>query len=628
MNLRDPKASEYTLVTGFTRGFRAREDDSLLPPGTLVRGSQNVLTNTSNRIAARKGYTLDGEVNTTDEGIESAFDWTKTLNNDTHVRCYGTTMDYRYVNPVTSAVEWTPLYTSLSRALVNFTTFWDTTELFTVMLFVDGSSNIFEWSGGVATFASATANTITKTGTDTWTQAGFYSAGTRSITMYDNGGTARTFTYTGGENTTTLTGVTPDPTTFTFTANETPAAQTVRVTTNASMTSISATFNNDLIGNLAEQIYIGSNTSQTLYISKLSDYTDYSSSSPREPGDGAEKTLGGFLNAMIVQEEDMYISCGTDLWYRTEFVQTTTSVTNGGITVATVYEQINMLQIKTTVLQGAQSQSAVTKIKNYIAYLSFEPIINTLGVVENILQEPRVTDISFPIVDLMNEYNLTGVSMKYFRQFLYVAVPAEGIVLMYNMTNPENMYYEAPQTLPISCFSIIDEAIYGHDSVRPQTYKLFDGYSDNGNNIFSRVQFAFRNYDVRPQTKGFNQFYTEGYISSNCNLTLGINYDMDGCTTNVEYELSGADTQFVCIGGEDASLGKQALGKFPLGSQLEQTSSTELPPKFRWIKTFPRRTFYEEQTYYESIGQNQQWELLSYGGNTELTSEGNNAITD
>lgn len=629
------KAREFNLQTGFTMGYRNREDITLLPSGVMVTGSQNVLTSVRSSILSRKGYTLDGEVENTDVyAIMGSFDWTKLTNNDTHVRSWNDRIEFRYVNPVTDVPVWLPLITGLTSPNFNFCTFWNTTELTTVMLGVNGTSNIYEWSGGVATYASATTNTITKTGTDTWAQSGFYTSGTRSITMIDTGGTARTFAYTGGESTTTLTGVTPDPTAYTFTANETAAFQSVRTTANSSTTGLPSAFKNDVIGNLLNQIYIGSNTSNYLYISRLSDYTNYTqvdSAQPRAPGDGAIKTLGGYVTALIVQDQDMYIGAGKDLIYKTTYVQSTNSVVVGGVEVSTVYEQINIDQVKTADMQGIQSQAVTTKIKNNIAYLSFEPIVNTLGSVNGIFQNLQVSDISYPIVNDMNSYDFTDASLFYHRQFLYVAVPAEGLTLIYNMTNSGTdasgrpmHYWEAPQTLPFSRFSVIDNDLYGHGYGTPNTYKLFDGYNDNGQQIQSVVKFSFQNYGSRSATKSFNEYYVEGYISGNTTLTLGLQYDIDGCATSTSYNLVGTDTQFVCIPSNDASLGKVSLGKNPLGSSLTDVTDT---PKFRIIQTFPRTPFYEFQASFSSLGTDQQWEILSFGGAVSPTAEGNNAIT-
>lgn len=707
------KAREFTLQTGFNLGYRNREDKTMLPPGYMVEGSKNVLTNVNNRLSSRKGYTIDGVASMDAFPIMGAFDWTKLLNNDTHVRSYNDRVEFRYVNPVTSAVEWTPIITGLASPNFNFTTLWDTDNLTTVMLGVNGTSNIYEWSGGVGTLSSVSGATgfitsiagtavaggtgytvgdvltivggtatvrvdaapagmvtdvtlvvsgsgyttgtkattggtgagatidvtalgnysITITGTQTFIQHGFY-PNNASVILIDNTGVSHSFQYTLGANTTTIVGLSANPTAFTFTPNETTVFQAMLVTPNASMTGIPADFPNALIGNLLNQIYIGGLNSNYLYISRLSDYTDYTQvdpAEPRAPGDGAIKTLGGYLTALVVQDQDMYIGAGRDLIYRTNYVQSTVSTTISTVDVAKVYEQINIDQVKTTSLQGMQSQYGTTKIKNNIAYLSFEPIINSLGQVVGINPTPQISDLSYSIVNDMNQYNFLNAACFYFRQYLYVAVPAEGLLLVYNMTDSSvndngtsRHYWEAPQSIPIGRFSVIDDQLYGHAYDSPNTYKLFDGYNDNGQPIQAVVKFSFINNGVRAATKSFNQFYVEGYISTNTTLTLGLQYDIDGCATTTSYPIIGTDRRAVCIISSGASLGKRSFGKNPLGSTAIDTSRN---PKFRTIKTFPRTPYYEYQASFSSLGIDQQWEIVSYGGCTMITFEGNNSIT-
>ena len=495
------RADEFTLTTGFDKGYRAREDVTLLPPGILVHGSQNVLTNTSERIAIRKGFTLDGQADATITPITSAFDWTKLSNNDRHMRSYSTKIQFRYVHPISGAIIWTDLASGFANSNFNYTNFWDTLELTNVLLFVNGTPNIFEWSGGVASFQSATANTITKSGTTTWAEEGFYSNGTRNVII---GGIV--YNYTGGEGTTTLTGVTPDPTLGGHAVGD-AVFQEIRTTANAAMTAIDPNFKNDLIGNLLNQIFIASKSSFYLYVSQLSNYKDYSFSSPRLPGEGALITMGGYATCLINQEGDMYVSAGQDLWYRTEYVTTTVPDGAGN---AIVFQDLNLNQLKTTVLQATQSQALTTKIKNNIAYVSFEPIVNYLGRVENIFLTPQIEDISFPIINDINSYNFTDGAIVYFRQFLYFSVPTQGIVRVYNMTNPKNPYWEAPLTLPIARFSIIDDSLYGHSYAVPETYKLFDGYNDNGADIDAIAVFSYNNYGIRSYRKNSTKFYVEG----------------------------------------------------------------------------------------------------------------------
>ncbi len=55
------KVREFALTDQFGLGYRNREDKTKLPPGVLIEGSQNVLTDVFNRVGITKGYTLDGQ---------------------------------------------------------------------------------------------------------------------------------------------------------------------------------------------------------------------------------------------------------------------------------------------------------------------------------------------------------------------------------------------------------------------------------------------------------------------------------------------------------------------------------------------------------------------------------------
>ncbi len=181
------KSREFSLVSDFKNSYRNKEDITNLPPGVLTVGSQNMLTNTSSRIQIRQGYRLDGASSSVIASILASFDWLKRQNGEVHMRAGFLTsagndgkLQYRSVDS-SGTVTWRDLITSLTTVSYNFCTYWNTTENLREVLFVNGSSNIFRWNGAVTTFASATSNTLTKQGTDTWVDAGFYTTGTRTI---------------------------------------------------------------------------------------------------------------------------------------------------------------------------------------------------------------------------------------------------------------------------------------------------------------------------------------------------------------------------------------------------------------------------------------------------------------
>jgi hypothetical protein len=590
------------------KGYRHREDVTNLPPGIMIPGSQNVLTNEAERVAIRKGYTLDGQANATIASIVSAYDWQTHLGYERNLRAYTTNLEYRYV-AADGTVTWRTLLSSTASPNFNFTTFWDDTELIDVLLFVNGQSEINEWNGAITTVASNTAVTLTKQGTTTWAQEGFYTAGTRSVVI--NG---VTYTYTGGETTTTLTGLAGLPA---ITAG-TVVHQSVRTTANSAMTGMNATFSNDLIATRLNHVYIGSLESAQVYLSIINDYTDYSFSTPRLVGEGGLFVLDGIAVGFINQDDSMYVSAGKNLWYKSLFTQTTNSVPDGaGGTISITYEAFSFQPLKTTILQAAQSQAYITKIKNNIAFVSNEPTMDFLGktmvqdgVQTSFLNDPTITNISDPIKDDFDSYDFTDGSIIYYRYFTYVAVPREGLVRVFNHSKE---YWEAPLILPVSRFAIIDGELYGHSYQVPETYKMFEGYNDNGNPIHAVASFSYQNFGSRCNLKNWNEFYTEGYISSNTTLNVKLQLDLDGCGTPLMYQIDGDDSQYVCLPKSGGSLGKNSLGKRSLAGRGKDSTVDILPPKFRHKRTNKQIDFFEMNVTYSSNDVDQRWELLAFG---------------
>lgn len=615
--LASARMREFSLVSKYPLGYRNREDITNLPPGVLIVGSQNVITNVSERVQIRQGYALDGATSAVAAPVLASFDWLTRGNGEVHMRAGGLTsagndgkLQYRYDDGA-GTITWRDLLTALTTVAYNFTTYWNITESLREVLFVNGTSNIYRWNGATAVISSKTATTITKTGTTTWLDAGFYSAGNKSIVINGN-----VYTYTGGESTTTLTGVSPTPV---GEADGSIVHQSVVTVANSAMSGITATFTNGLIRTLNNQVFVGSLTSSVLWISKVNDFTDYTSSTPRETGEGASLILDQNLVALEPQENFMYVSAGQDLWYNISFELQTSTV---GVT----YEQVNALPLKTGRQQGALSQAYVSHMKNDIILLSNEPTVDTFGRIETSLATPQTVNISDPIKLDMDSYNFTDGSIFYWRYYILLAVPVEGIVRIFNLNTKS---WEAPQTLPISRFYIVDGELYGHSFNTFESYQLFTGYADrtypdfNGFPIIANWVFSYENYGSRYTYKRADELYVEGYINANTTLTASIVYELDGCVTTKNFTLDGDNSQFVCTLSSD-SLGKVSLGKVKLGGgmlSIHPGSQQGLPPKFRWIPTFNNTNFFECSIAFSVAGTDERMELLAFGLNASPAPE-------
>jgi hypothetical protein len=583
----------YSLIQDYV-GYLNKKDITNCDPRALVAPSQNVIINDSDKVEIRAGTELYTTADTSGVGIRNSFDWTTNTNTE---RTIISTNDgkVKFLNG-TSYID---LMTGITVGNdVNFTTWWSTTENKDLLLFVKGDATINMWSGAVTTLASVTANTITKEGVETWAESRFLVAGTRQVVI-----DGVTYTYTGGEGTTTLTGVTGDPTAGGHAVGAV-IHQAVRVTSNSPYAG-AANLSIDCLNNY---VYVGGINTRAVYMSKSTDYTSFTFTANRLPSEGALFYLDSNFKAFVNSDDgNEYISGTNDDWYQILF---TLSSDNSK-------EAVTIKRLKSGPGQGALSQGAVGNVKNAILYINSELAVDELGRVENI-NTPQSKPLSDAVAfEFENADYTISPHIKYWRNKTYIALPSDSKVMIYDH---EKGYWFPPQILAISRFAIIDGELYGHSKDNIETYKLFTGTSDNGLPIAAKAAFSYRNFGRPDWKKSFDEYFTEGYISSNTKLTLGIKYDFGGFKGVTEKTIDGSDAKITYQTASDGSLGKNPLGKNPLGSI---TDSIDDLPKFRDIKPLVRKDFYEVQTIYETNDVDYRWQILRHGPNVlESNAEG------
>jgi hypothetical protein len=586
-------------------GYQSKPDKTNAPSDILVSPSQNVLINEKGNIQIRNGYTLFGAANTALTEIESSFDWETSSDVERNLRSYDDELEV-YIGTVDSIAfnAWTKLKDSWTTVDFVFATWWSSTEKIDELLFVNGDSNIYEWSGGITTLKSRTANTLTKNGTTTWAQERFLTAGTRKVVI--NG---TEYTYTGGESTDTLTGVTPDPS---GEALNSLVMQAVRTNSNQP----AANLTNDLIKVLNNQVYIGSNKSRNVYVSKNTSFIDYTFSSPRAVGEGGLLTLDSSPKGFAVQTDKMWISSGKSDWYKVWFE---TIELSGG----SVVETIGVKKLKTGSNMGAQSQDLIAELGDYVAFISFEPALRILGDIEN-LENPEIKTMSDPIKTDFDAEDFTGGQIKRHKNRIYISAPVNEKVYILeekagfdSSGDPTTIrFWQPPQTFPIGKLSVINDYLYGHSKDIPETYKLFDGTNDNEKSFLAEASYSYRNYGDRANHKSFDEWFTEGYISANTIIDVLVNYDYEGATQTFEKEIKGDDDTILFQPILSGSLGDNPIGDSPIGDYPDAVS---LLPKFRIIHEFPKSDFFEVQIIFSTDTKDAQWEIIGHGGNILLS---------
>ena len=601
---------EYNTFQDF-KGYISKPDITNTGAGYLVVGSKNVSINTSSMLEFDKGYRLDGAISSVVAPITSAFDFENKSNGEVNIRVgfrdstSNGKMQFRYQYGTT--VTWVDLLTGISKDVWRFTTFWNETELTRLCLMVNGDGNVYEWNGAVASVASNTVNTITKIGTRTWAEDGFNITAGKSIVV-----AGVTYTYTGGETTTTLTGLAGLPT-FTVGASVHQLSTSVATTTIVNMPS---NFKPDLIATLDNQIYYGSTLNQNIWVSKFGNYKDCSfTTAGRLPTEGATARLDALIIGFEPQEKFMVIHAGQSQIYETKFTLSSTQAT----------EKFDVERKKTGKKQAAKSQEFITKAINDSYFLTNEPSFQSYGRVSNNFAINQLSNISDIIGNDMNILNFTGGQAFYLRQYLYITVPVSSYIYRYNM---DTKAWQSPYYCPVTRLYSVNGELYAHSSTTSESYKLYVGGAArattdaDGLPMEYIANFSYINFGTRTQKKTITEMFSEGYIDISTDVSAISNFETGGCGSSVDFTIDGENTKYVCLPTEGNSFGKSSFGSEPIGGYATE-NLLGLPPKFRVFFTSVPINFFEVQPRYYAFGKNINFQLLSFGYDIRASKDKN-----
>lgn len=681
-NMADKRNTEDYIETLNPQGYINNREITNLPGIYLVKNSRDCVIVNKEKVVSRKGFSLVGSAKTKNKGHRSSYDW-QTHRGVAHSLRMNTDGDLE----VYFDSDWQLIKSFAAGTRANFAPWWDgDVELQDLLLFVIQTDGIQMWSGGTAklrsnnattisiqgnytaatiafnentpsadtitdsgngfltagfevgdvitiagsgsndgvyTIKTVTAGTITVAETDdlateaagasvtitrpgaTWAEQGFLTAGTRKVVV--NG---VEYAYTGGETTATLTGLSGLPA---FTAGDV-VLQAVRESTPAAVDTRTL----DLIEVHNNHVFYGDHEYRDVYVSASDDYTDFAFTSPlRVPGEGFVLTLDSTPTAFVTSagSDEFHISGKKNDWYQITFEL---SADQGE-------EQIRVKKLPTATGQAAQSQGAVIHIKNGVAFLTFEPAIDTLSRLLAV-NTPQSLPISFDIKDDILLYDLTDAHGIFYQNQIFITLPNEGIVLIYDL---ENQYWQPPHNLPVGRLALIDvdgsgvQVLCGHSNNSNETYLLYDGHNDNGAPLRVEMHFGYDNFGTRFREKGADEFATELYMSENTNVTNRVVYDYKGATDVREFEIRGDDTAIKFSPRVGGGFGFDPLGQEPLGSLGAAIDDLS---KYRVVDMTSPQDFFERQRVFISEGVDIRFAVIAYGENVELSENIPNSI--
>lgn len=607
-----------------TLGYQTSTDPSNTDKRLLIGGSKNVIIDFQRKVKTRSGYTRLGVANTALTPIRNAWTWDTSTGFKAPIRFYDDELEV-YLGTVDGTVinAWTRVKNSWSTTeMLRWAAWFDATENIDLLIMVNGDDNLYEWNGAVAVVDSVPSGTeVKKTGTTTFAQNRFYSTRNKTFVCVRTG---TEYTYTGGESTTTLTGIAD---TTGLLAGDILIQKVV--TTNDKP---NANRNNHVIFSFENQIVLGSEDDEEVYVSQNDDYSSFSFSSPRIAGEGALLTLSDQTRGIASIGKNLCIFSGRSDIFKIEFEQITVG--------STLTETVKVKKLDAGVDQGALNQESIVPIGDSIAYLSNEVALRVISNPEELtgIDPKTLSNPIKPDFDAEDWYDgLTpSAYATWYKNTIYISAPQSSRVYMLNFMEDADgklqRYWNSPQVLPVGAFSLIDlndsygQRLYGHSNGVPETYLLFDGASDGqyaGMEVEEKLPieckavFAYTNYKKRAVLKKFDEYFVEGEITPNTtDLLMTINYDYGGNTQVIEETIDGSNDDILGNSLDQGSLAQQSLAVNPLGGLLNPPSDAR---RFRVIFEEATEDFFEMNATFYTNEVDRYWAVIAHGANAQLS---------
>lgn len=601
---------EYEL-TEEVLGYVTAENPTNTDSRHLVGGSRNILIDQQRKIKTRNGFSILGANNAAIAPIRNQTVWNNSTGGELPLRAYDDELEV-YLTTIdgTALNAWYRVMGGLGTlAIPRFTTWFDSAENIDELIFVWGDDNTYEWNGAVAIVDSLTGVTITKTGTNTFAQNRFYTSGSKTLVCARTG---TEYTYTGGETTTTLTGIAD---TTGLIAGD---VLLQKVITNADKPAANRI--NDTIFNYENQICLGSSKDQLVYISKNTDYTSFTFSTPRVPGEGLLLTLDASAQGFGNLNKSLVVFAGKHAIFEGTYKQLTVSTTKT--------ESMDVKKYEVGVNQSAQSQETIVPIGNSILYLSHEPAIRELLSLEQVSGGKLPTTLSNPIKPDFDAADWTNACALWHKNALHITAPNDGIMFILEYKEDADgrvrRFWQPPQTLPVRALSSYDSNIYGHSNASPETYLLFDPALFSDTNAAGEkvpipcvAKLAYKSYGKRALLKCFDEYFVEGEISASTTIDVTLYYDYGGYTQTTSRQIDGGDFNISEETLLNASLAQQPPGSQPLGGTLSSPDNTL---KFRAILEIAKEDFFELQAVFSSDAEDAYWGILAHGANAKIST--------
>lgn len=594
-------------------GYISEVDRTTISRRYMVKGSKNVYLKRSGAIANRPGLLRRGSADATEAGVLASFEWDTSLGYTRPLRVADGKLQVESDILESGTYVWYDLLSSLTNTRLIFDLWWDNTAKKDILLFCDGTDNMRYWSGAIGLLNAATTTaTIIGLTADAAT-LGFQSGGGTVIingTEYTYGGISGS-TLTGAQDATSEADgsvVLDKPVTDTDTVEDGFTIDFIRVVNN--------------------QLYAGSETSRLVYISKNTDWADFTQSSPRATGEGDTLTLDEVPYGIGIRDGLAHIGTRR-AWYEISFDQITVG--------SNLSEQTKVKKVPIAVKDGLLRHEFIDNAGDDMLYVTQDQQLHIYDVFRDV-ERPRFPSLSLDIETELRQEDFTGGHLRVVGDFIYITAPNNGRVWLHETVTrvtddgyvQRDRRWHAPFISNLSRIAVIGGTVYGHSNANPQIYQMWntlqwsdDSPSDEQIPYDSVLVFGYRNAQDRHHYISFDKTYIEGYMAPGSDVRGAYAYEYKGERGASGFLINAEDTspEFY-IGDIGIALGETSLGDNPLGAPVsEEDADQELLPKFRHIADSDIIHAHEYQPRFFSTTAGSRWELLCFGENEEVSEE-------
>lgn len=236
----------------------------------------------------------------------------------------------------------------------------------------------------------------------------------------------------------------------------------------------------------------------------------------------------------------------------------------------------------------------------------------------NYPQTSAISDVIKPTVQGLYFASSTGVVFQdkaYFATKSEQDSPVNDVVLVYNL---DTQAWDSP----IVGWSVADwtiypdpvtglDALFFSDGATNNTYQVTNQPLDYQYSTVANWRSKQYTFDQPQALRYVENFFVEGYISPATTLSISLLCDDDGYTRRWTTSLSGTESTYIFNTTLFNLFGLRAFGTTRFGSQEDLSGQK----KFRVYlgRDFQQIACFSHQIEFASDGENQNWEVLSFG---------------